>query len=180
MTYIKSVTVYNMPQHLPASVVVTATAKSGQGIAITTGEKGTKPKAGGKIAKTPKKRDKLIPRDCVLNIPRGRVNDIEGELRILKLSDHTNAVSVLFRVFIELSLDAYITSHPLGITEGEKLHIKLEKVATDLETRNKLNPQQAKAVRHASMKDSFLDPGVTLLNAYVHNQYVFPSVGDLR
>jgi hypothetical protein len=167
-------------KNLPASVVVTATAKSGQGIAITTGEKSAKPKAGGRTAKTPKKRDKLIPRDCILNIPRGRINDIEGELRILKLSDHTNAVSVLFRVFIELSLDAYIISHPLGITEKEPLHKKLEKVATDLETRKKLNPQQAKAVRHASMKDSFLDPGVTLLNAYVHNQYVFPSVGDLR
>jgi hypothetical protein len=75
---------------------------------------------------------------------------------------------------------AHTPHQGLGITEDEKLHKKLEKVATDLETRRKLNRQQARAVRHASMKDSFLDPGVTLLNAYVHNQYVFPSVSDLR
>ncbi len=167
-------------RELPTAVVVTATAKSGDGVAITTGEKSAKPKSGSKTAKTARKRDKLIPKECFLSIPKGRINDIEGELRILKLSDHTNAVSVLFRVFIELSVDAYIMSNPLGITENDKLHIKLEKVATDLARRTKLNRQQAKAVRHASMKDSFLDPGVTLLNAYVHNQYVFPSVGDLR
>jgi len=165
---------------LPSSVVVTPAMSSGQGVAITTGEKSAKPKSGGRTAKTPKKRDRLIPRDCILNIPKGRISDIEGELRIVRLSDHTNAVSVLFRVFIELSIDSYITSHPLGVTESDKLHKKLEKVATDLETRKKLNRQQARAVRHASMKDSFLDPGVTLLNAYVHNQYVFPTPGELR
>src|SRR5207245_10840713 len=136
---------------LPSSVVVTPAMSSGQGVAITTGEKSAKPKSGGRTAKTPKKRDRLIPRDCIMNIPKGRISDIEGELRIVRLSDHTNAVSVLFRVFIELSIDSYITSHPLGVTESDKLHKKLEKVATDLETRKKLNRQQARAVRHASM-----------------------------
>jgi hypothetical protein len=165
---------------LPPAVTVTATVKPGEGVAITSGEKMAKTKRGSKAVRPPKKRDMLIPRDCVLNIPKGRINDIERELRILKLSLHTNAVSVLFRVFIELSVDAYVTGHPLGVTENDKLHIKIEKVATDLETRNKLNHQQARAVRHSCMKDSFLDPGVTLLNAYIHNQYVFPSVSDLR
>jgi hypothetical protein len=167
-------------KELPATIVVTPTAKSGEGIAITTGEKGVKTKPGSRAARTPKKRDKLIPRDCVLNIPKGRIQDIEEELRTLKLSVHTNAVSVLFRVFIELSVDAYVMSHPLGITESQQLHNKMEKVSTDLEARKKLNHQQARAVRHASMKDSFLDTGVTLLNAYVHNQYVFPSPSELR
>lgn len=166
--------------HLPSDVIVTATIKSGQGIAATTGGAATSPKAAQKVtARSARTRDKLIPRDCVLNIPAGRVQNIEGELRKLSLDNHTNAVSVLFRVFIELCVDSYLVSSAVD-SPDEHLHKKLEKVVTDLLARKKISRQQATPVRRACQKDSFLAPSVNLMHQYVHNAHVFPAPTDLR
>jgi hypothetical protein len=162
---------------LPAEIVVASTVKSGEGIPAGAGVAPAKPKPG---ARSPKKRDRLIPRDCVLNIPNGRIHDIEIELRKLSLEDHTNAVSVLFRVFIELSAESYIESRALGISLDSALQKKLEKAVGDLVIRKKLTAKQATPVRRACQKDSFLAPSVTLMHQYVHNPHVFPAPGDQR
>jgi hypothetical protein len=163
---------------IPPEVAVTPTVTSGHGTSATSAGAGTKPNRRQKRRRG--KRDKLIPTDCTLGIPDGRISDIEYELRRLSLEDHTNAVSVLFRVFVELSVDAYLDDHPLGVNATDKLRKKMDKVATDLEQRKKLNQQQARAIRRSTMTDSFLAPDVDTLNQYVHNQYVFPIAGDLR
>jgi hypothetical protein len=164
---------------IPADIVVTPTLKSGEGIDITTGVADVRPKVPR--AKVPaRKRDKLIPRDCVLNITTPRLRDIEGELRKLSLEDHTNAVSVLFRVFLELSADEYVDRIKLDISINKPLAAKLQKVTSDLLSRKKLTQQQARPVRRACQKDSFLSPSITLLHQYVHNQYMFPGPSDLR
>ena len=83
---------------LPRGVAVTAKASTGQGTpASQYAAAGGTPSSSSK-SKTPKKRDRLIPYDCLLSIPSGRISDIEVELRSkLSLDKHTNAVSVLFR-----------------------------------------------------------------------------------
>lgn len=163
---------------LPTAIVVTPTAKSGEGVPASAGGSPARSKSGTS-AKTGKKRDRLIPRDCVLGIPSGRVRDIEIELRKLSLENHTNAVGVLFRVFVELSVDTYIDTNGLGSPDAP-LQRKLEKCVGDLVSRKKLSAQQAKPVRRACQKDSFLAPSVTLMHQYVHNPHVFPAPGDLR
>ena len=102
------------------------------------------------------------------------------ELRTLSLESYSNAVSVLFRVFIELSTDEYIQRRKLSVTENNKLSTKLQDVAKDLIERKKLTQHQAKPVRRFASKNSFLAPSLDLMNAYVHCQHIFPAPTDLR
>jgi len=164
---------------LPAHIVVTPTLTRGQGFDLLTGVRDAEAiRVTRKVA--PRKRDKLIPRDCALDIDPGRLRDIEGELRKLSLENHTNAVSVLFRVFLELSADEYVCRTELDISVDKPLRAKLQATIADLLARKKISAQQAKPVRRACEKDSFLSPSITMLHQYVHNPYMCPGPSDLR
>lgn len=166
---------------LPTSVVVKPTMKSGQGVPLVSAA-GSAGGTSGKTssAKTPKKRDRLIPRDCILSIPAGRVRDIEHELRRLSLTDHPNAISVLFRVFLELSVDTYVAANAPSVSLDSALQKKMTACVDDLLKKKKLTDKQATPVRRACQRDSFLAPSVSLMHQYVHNPHVFPAPGDLR
>jgi hypothetical protein len=165
---------------LPHDIVVSPTRKSGEGILLDTSIPApeTKRRAGKKA----KPRDRLIPADCALSIGEGRLADIERELqKRLSLEGTPNAVSVLFRVFVELSCDTYIGRTKLtGATEKDSLDKKLKTVMKDLMDKNKLTGKQAQPVRRACAKDSFLCPSVTMMHQYIHNPNMAPSPTDLR
>jgi hypothetical protein len=165
--------------NLPADVVVIPTKSSGEGVALPTEMPGAKAKAKAGVKKA-KPRDHLIPGDCVLSIGDARLADIERELRSLSLENTPNAVSVLFRVFIELSCDAYVIRAELPTLEKDVLGKKLQDVTKDLVKQKKLTPKQAEPVMRARAKDSFLCPSLTLMNQYIHNMNMAPSPTDLR
>lgn len=164
---------------IPASIAVTPTLKKGRSIESANGAAAKKTKPPKK-PKPPKKRDHLIPHDCVLTISHSRIRTLEVELRSLSLESYTNAASVLFRVFVELSLDEYIKTNKLVVTAHDKLRVKLQATVEDLLSKNKLTAQQAKPVRKAMARDSYLGPSLDLLNDYIHNQDAFPAPSDLR
>jgi hypothetical protein len=127
-----------------------------------------------------KKRKRLIPPGFVLEIDQPRINDVYLELKKLSVENYPNAVSVLFRVFLELSLDDYIERSKLGVHENSKLAIKLEKVGENLYNANMIAEQQFKAVRRAAQGDQFLASTVTTMHQYVHNPHFTPAPSDLR
>ena len=167
-------------QDLPSDIVVTPTidpsnAKPVSGVSPKT-QQAKKPKTN----RTPRKRDRLIPESCPLSISAERTKNIEVELRHLSLTRYTNAVSVLFRVFLELSVDSYVKRHSLPTTERSHLRRKIQDVANHLVSHNRLSKQERKPVMTACQKDSFLAPSVTLLHQFVHNEHMFPAPADLR
>ena len=124
-------------------------------------------------------RTRLIPSDCFLRVTDARVRSTEIELRGLELREYPNAIAVLFRVFMELSVDTYIASEQLPSSADPTLRAKLQAVATDLVSKGKLTQKLAIPVRRACAKDAFLAPSVTLMHQWVHG-HIFPAAGDLR
>jgi len=133
-----------------------------------------------KSAPSSKSRSNLIPRGCVLHIGQSRINEIYRELKKLGIEQYSNAVSVLLRVFLELSVDAYIKQEQLGTDERPRFSKKLHDVANDLKSRGKMDDQQLKPVRRAAQGDSFLASTISTMHQYVHNPYFSPAPTDLR
>lgn len=127
-----------------------------------------------------KSRTTLIPRGFTLSIKTPRINEIYQELRKLEIEEFSNAVSVLFRVFLELSVDAYNSKNGLGISEMDPLNSKVLAVARDLESEGKLERKQVIPVERATQKDTFLATNIYTMHQYVHNPYFSPVPSDLR
>lgn len=156
------------------------------------------PKAGKSAPPTPqpttrivmqpaRARDRIIPPECNLNITVPRLEQIvEREFRGLSLEAYANAISVLFRVFIELSCDAYIDDVPNVVTppniapRDRTLSLKLNVVTSDLTKRKRLSEPEAQPARRAAQQDSFLAPSINTMHLYVHNRFMFPPPSDLR
>jgi len=164
---------------LPPSVAVAPT--KAKGTKIGESSDGAVKKASAKKVRKLKPRAKLIPPDCVLHVVGDRMKLIEHELRTMAIEDYPNAIAVLFRVFFELSVDHYLDNNAVsGVTVRDKLIVKTQKVTEDLVKRKKLDDQQAKPVRKACIKNSYLAPSIPVMHEYVHNEWAFPQPGDLR
>lgn len=136
--------------------------------------------AGGR---TPRARPTLIPGACACEVKGAKLRNIYGELRRLKLEDYPNAISVLLRVFLELSVDHVIEKGQL-MTEQQatnsKLRHKLTKVADHLASKQDLTSKQAKAAKKAATDQHLIGGNVTTLHEYVHNHEFSASPTDLR
>lgn len=125
-------------------------------------------------------REYLIPKTCVIKISDTRINTIFKELKELKVNDFTNAVSVLFRVFIELSVDVYLVKYPQkGIKKMSSLKDKVEKVATHMQDRTFADSATLKGIL-ISVNNNNDILSVDTFNAYVHNRQLSPVSRDLK
>ena len=87
-------------------------------------------------------RNSLIPATCVLRIHESKINNIYHELKELPLDGATNAVGVLFRVFLETSLDYYADKCGITFSPKTKLAGKITAVVSDLEKKKVATSKQ--------------------------------------
>ncbi|MEX2652088.1 MAG: ParB/Srx family N-terminal domain-containing protein [Acidimicrobiia bacterium] len=128
----------------------------------------------------PKVRTSLIPKQCVLDIDFPRINAIYLELLDLSVEKNPNATSVLLRVFLELSVDSYMTKAVASADLKKPLADKIIAAAKDLRAEGRIDEALEKAMKKVASSSTILSPKTTTLHQYVHNYYVHPSPTDLR
>lgn len=140
----------------------------------------------GKIIINPKSTDRqhLIPKTCRLDIQEKKINNIYRELRDdLILAEVPNAVGVLFRVFLETSIDHFADQKKINlIYPGDnpmKLKEKIKTVASFMEKKGIATKQQLLNIRTvATNKGSILS--IESFHRYVHSYKYLPDPEDLK
>lgn len=163
-------------------------SKTGKSVHVL-GESGAvggtaKKKRAVKAANPPTaERNRVFARTFVPVIGEQRINNIYHELKSLDLEKFTNACSVLFRVFVELSVDAYYRREKLGTVqqqENASLRDKISTVANHLEAAGVLTKSELQPVRRAQQDAHLLAASARTMNHYVHNRHFSPGPTDLR
>jgi hypothetical protein len=134
----------------------------------------------------PSARTCLIPKSTRLDVTDSKIAAIVGELKKLRLDPFPNAVSVLFRVFLELSTDHYMNENGLPTFVMDPNRGKIEKSLrskTEEVIDHMVNAGAKKedfdAIRRA-LGDRQSPLSIRLLQGYVHNRFVIPKSRDLR
>ena len=137
-------------------------------------------------------RDHLIPDECVLQIKQRRINDIYRELRDdlpltegNKKSPPTNAVAVLFRVFLETSIDYFLEKEKLIDFSSEEsinkgIPAKIKSICNHMESKNIATEEQLKNIKRVSAKQDKDILSIKHLHRYVHSFKESPEAGDLK
>ncbi|MET4803660.1 hypothetical protein [Bradyrhizobium sp. LB11.1] len=131
----------------------------------------------------PQARNTLIPNTPYSIAWAGRIQRhraIWEELQFhLKLSDHPNAISVLFRVLVELATENYIEQTKLAtIAHNDNLAKRVLKVAQNLESNGKIDQKYSQLLGKFPQHDHLLSADT--LNRYVHSPNFAPSPDHLR
>ena len=98
-----------------------------------------------------------------------RHREIWEELQFrLVLSEHPNAISVLLRVLLELSIENYITQTALpSVHENDKLALKAVKVAEDMAATGKIDKKYQGLINKMQQGEALVS--MDTLNRYVHS-----------
>ncbi|RMA41809.1 hypothetical protein [Rhodophyticola porphyridii] len=125
----------------------------------------------------PSSRTTLIPhKDYGITWP-GRLqrhHEIWEELQFhLDLGKHRNAISVLFRVLLELSVENYIARQSTAAHKDDKLALKVQKVGKHLFDQGKIDKKQFDATKKFSQMGQLVSADT--LNRYVHSSDFAPS-----
>ena len=139
----------------------------------------------GPKKRTPSRGNALIPKSCALRVTNTKVAEVMKELRALSVASYPHAISVLFRVFLELSTDQYLKLHGLSTTTtapggrvvDKNLRTKVEEAAAHMVSAG-ADQKDLKGITNAlSDVKNPLHPNT--LNAYVHNGFYSPTERDL-
>jgi|CXWL01.1.fsa_nt_gi hypothetical protein len=134
----------------------------------------------------PSDRKTVIPGRLRLNIQDPKVAMIFKELKGLRAEESRNACAVLLRVFLELSVDAYMEANTIqrkfkdkgGQLRDKTLQVKVEEVITHLVDEKECDRKDFRSVsRGLSVTHSPFS--IELLHDYVHNRFVTPQPQSL-
>lgn len=104
-----------------------------------------------------------------------RLKAIWEELQFhLKLADHPNAIAVMFRVLVELSIENYIKDVKLAtVHENDNLSKRAEKVVADLFAKKKIDKKYHDECKRLQNGDQLFS--VATMNRWVHSSKFNPS-----
>jgi hypothetical protein len=130
-------------------------------------------------------RTYLIPKTCILKINETKINNIYKELRHDLLLDDSNkavpnAVGVLFRVFLEISLDFYASKQGHIFKKEETINIKIPWVVKSLTIKghDKSKFNNINKVGSAKKENSYLS--IDNFHEYVHSSTTQPTSSELK
>ncbi|QUS42527.1 hypothetical protein RPMA_21990 [Tardiphaga alba] len=131
----------------------------------------------------PQKRVSLIPNVNYSIAWAGRLHRhkaIWEELQFhLNLDDHANAISVLLRVLVELSVENYISQTKLAtVSSNDTLARRVLRVTEDLKRAGKIDQKYFELLSKFPQNDVLLSADT--LNRYVHSPNFAPSPDHLR
>lgn len=136
-------------------------------------------------AKVPPARKTLIPKGCNLGVTNAKILEIVKELRSLSLQDSPHAISVLFRVFLEQSVDDYLTRNGSSLNNprggGAKfktLRDKVTEAVSVMETAG--TPKKDLDGVSKGIADTSSPLCAETLNNYVHNRFYSPQERELK
>jgi hypothetical protein len=153
---------------------------------------GDAPKRALRRKKTKAKRTRLIARTfkCYLDLPR--IHDVLEELHRLDVAEFENAVGILLRIFIELTINHYLESvgnmNPLVKRldkQGKKpntwspsLRQMLNEVLTNDPIVNQI-PRQARKALNKAVHDDDHPLSLDGMDQFAHNPYDAPNTKQL-
>ncbi|MGE0150479.1 MAG: hypothetical protein AB7R87_24200 [Parvibaculaceae bacterium] len=131
-------------------------------------------------------RLQVVPKGTQLNVTDNRIAEIYQELQTLKLEGARNAIAVLMRVFLELSVDHFLEDHggslkftPSG-SPREKFKTLDNKLAETVDMLVSMGVPKAhftNIVRDLSLDSSPMN--TDLFHGYVHDRFATPSPKEL-
>ncbi|MDE0151178.1 MAG: hypothetical protein OXK80_01605 [Bdellovibrionales bacterium] len=127
-------------------------------------------------------RKPLIPEHFNLNISQDKISLIYTELKELEVERFRNAVAVLFRVFLEHSVNYYIKKKRININNSNPaLYQKIKGISQYMKERSLLTTDELKPINTATSKDNRHSIWSTdTFNNYTHNLNHIPSANDLK
>ncbi|KQU76500.1 hypothetical protein ASC75_02475 [Aminobacter sp. DSM 101952] len=160
---------------------------SGGGTTSGTGGTGTggTPTGGTPKRRTPSRGSALIPKSCVLRVTNTKIAEVVKELRSLSVKTYPHAISVLFRVFLELSVDEYLKRHSINLTftapngkvGDKKLRTKVDEAVKHMIAAGAPSKELTGITKALSDKHNPLHPDT--LHVYVHNAFYSPTEREL-
>jgi len=163
------------------------TKKSGAPAAVesmTQKDFAAKPSSTGKKPRTgkPSPRIHIVSKSSKLKVTVPKIAGVYEELRTLLLSKHVHAIGVLLRVFVEMSVDEYLTKTacmPLTFKHPKSGHVGDKSLKTKVkEAIDHMVANGAEAKDFLGVTKGLTDPNhpfsIDTLHAYIHNRFFTP------